>query len=95
MSALPLTNYPQPVIDKRDAITTLLIKDGQTVVLGGLRKKDVTKQINKVPLLGDLPLLGALFRFEGEETVTSELVVFVTPRICPYAGNVGNRKTAI
>jgi type IV pilus secretin PilQ/predicted competence protein len=74
-------NYPQPVIDEREAATVLLIKDGQTVILGGLRKKDVTKQINKVPLLGDLPLLGGLFRFEGEQAVTSELVVFVTPRI--------------
>jgi len=73
--------YPQPVVDRREADTTLLIKSGQTVVLGGLRKKDVTKQINKVPLLGDLPILGLLFRFEGEDTVTSELVVFVTPRI--------------
>jgi type IV pilus assembly protein PilQ len=74
-------NYPQPVIDEREATTVLLIRDGQTAVLGGLRKKDVTKQINKVPLLGDLPLLGALFSFQGEEAVTSELVVFVTPRI--------------
>ena len=73
--------YEQPIVDKREANTTLLVKDGRTVVLGGLRKKDVTKQINKVPLLGDIPLLGLLFRFEGEDTVTSELVVFVTPHI--------------
>jgi len=74
-------SYPQPVVDRREADTTLLIKNGQTVVLGGLRKKEVTKQINKVPVLGDLPLVGLLFRFKGEDTVTSELVVFITPRI--------------
>jgi type IV pilus assembly protein PilQ len=74
-------SYPQPVVDRREADTTLLIKNGQTVVLGGLRKKEVTKQINKVPVLGDLPLVGLLFRFTGEDTVTSELVVFITPRI--------------
>ena len=74
-------SYPQPVIDEREATTTLLIKDNQTAVLGGLRKKDVTQQVNKVPLLGDIPLLGNLFKFEGEETVNSELVVFITPRI--------------
>jgi len=73
--------YPQPVVDKRAADTTLLIKNGQTVVLGGLRKKEVTQQTNKIPLLGDMPLLGALFRFEGEDTIISELVVFITPRI--------------
>jgi len=74
-------DYPQPVVDKREADTTLLIKNGQTVVLGGLRKKEVSQQINKIPLLGDIPLVGALFRFEGEDTTTSELVVFVTPRL--------------
>ena len=73
--------YPQPIVDRREAETTLLIQNGQTVVLGGLRKKEVTKQINKVPLLGDLPLVGLLFRFTGEDTITSELVVFITPRI--------------
>ncbi len=73
--------YPQPVIDKREANTTLLVQSGQTVVLGGLRKKDVTRQANKVPLLGDLPLVGLLFKFEGEDTVISEIVVFVTPWI--------------
>ncbi len=73
--------YSVPVIDKREADTTLLIKSGQTVVLGGLRKKDVTKQTDKIPFLGDLPLVGALFRFKGESTINSELVVFVTPWI--------------
>ena len=72
---------PQPVVDKREIESTLLLKSGQTVVLGGLRKKEVTQQVNKIPLLGDLPLLGMLFRFEGEDTVNSELVVFITPWI--------------
>lgn len=74
-------SFSQPVVDKREAETTLLVEDGQTVVLGGLRKKDVSKQINKIPFLGDLPVAGAAFRFEGESTVTSELVVFITPKI--------------
>ncbi len=73
--------YPQPVVDRRVAQTTLLVKDGQTVVLGGLRKKDITQQINKVPLLGDLPVAGEIFKFQGEDTVMSELVVFITPRL--------------
>jgi len=70
-----------PTVDTRKVDTIALVKDGQTVVLGGLRKKDVSQQINKIPLLGDLPLVGALFRFEGEDTVNSEIVVFITPRI--------------
>lgn len=70
-----------PVVDTRKADTITLVKDGQTIVLGGLRKKDVAKQTNKVPLLGDIPLLGGLFRFDGEDTSITELVVFITPRI--------------
>jgi type II secretory pathway component GspD/PulD (secretin) len=58
-----------------------LVRDGQTVVLGGMRKKDVSKQTNKIPMLGDIPLLGGLFRFEGEDTAVTELLVFITPRI--------------
>jgi len=73
--------YPQPVVDRRETDTTLIVKNGQTIVMGGLRKKEVTKQVNKVPLLGDLPLAGALFRFKGEQTINSELIVFVTPWI--------------
>jgi len=70
-----------PVVDTRKINTIALVEDGQTVVLGGLRKKDVSTQINKIPLLGDLPLIGALFRFEGEDTANTELVIFITPRI--------------
>ena len=70
-----------PVIDTRKINTIALVKSGQTVVLGGLRKKEVSQQTNKIPLLGDLPVLGALFRFQGEATTNSEIVVFITPRI--------------
>ena len=70
-----------PAVDTRKVDTIALVKDGDTVVLGGLRKKDVSQQINKIPLLGDLPLVGALFKFEGEDTTVSELVIFITPRI--------------
>jgi type II secretory pathway component GspD/PulD (secretin) len=73
--------FLQPIVDRREADTTLLIEDGQTVVLGGLRKKETTQDIRKVPMLGDIPALGGLFRSESEKTVTSELVVFITPRI--------------
>ncbi len=70
-----------PVVDTRKVDTIALVKDGQTVVLGGLRKKDTTQNNYKVPLLGDLPLLGGLFRSETEETIMSELVIFITPRV--------------
>ena len=74
-------SIPQPVVAKRETDTTALIEDNQTVVIGGLRKQDLQQEIKKIPLLGDIPLLGALFRFEGESTVNSELVVFITPHL--------------
>lgn len=72
---------PQPVVATRETITTALIRDKETVVIGGMKKQDKLQEISKVPFLGDLPLLGGLFRFEGESTVNSELVVFITPHI--------------
>jgi type IV pilus assembly protein PilQ len=76
-----LTEGSPPTVDTRKVDTIALVKDGQTVVIGGLRKKEVSQQTNKIPLLGDIPVLGALFRFEGEDITNSELVVFITPRI--------------
>jgi len=70
-----------PTIDKREVDTKALVKDGQTVVLGGLRKRTVSQNISKVPLLGDTPLLGALFTEVSEEVETNELIIFITPRI--------------
>jgi type IV pilus assembly protein PilQ len=70
-----------PVVDNREADTTLLVADAQTVVLGGLRKRETSKTVSKVPLLADIPLMGGLFQSEEELVTTNELVVFITPRI--------------
>jgi type II secretory pathway component GspD/PulD (secretin) len=70
-----------PVVDTRKVNTIALVKNGQAVVLGGLKKKETSMQVNKVPILGDIPVLGYLFRFEGESTINTELVVFITPHI--------------
>jgi len=70
-----------PTVDTRRADTVALVKDAQTIVIGGLRKRQATKDISKVPVLGDMPLLGGLFRSETESVEINELVVFITPRI--------------
>ncbi len=70
-----------PAVNTRMLETIALVRDGQTVVMGGLRKKEIAKNISKIPLLGDIPLLGGLFRYETEEEKTNELVVFITPTI--------------
>jgi len=70
-----------PVIDTRNARTELLLKDGQVIVMGGLRRKEIQKQVKKVPLLGDLPLIGFLFRSTDTIQKNSELIVFLSPHV--------------
>jgi general secretion pathway protein D len=70
-----------PVIDSREASTIAFAKDGQTIVMGGLRKQEKRQDISKVPILGDIPMVGALFTSNTESLKTTELIVFVTPRI--------------
>lgn len=70
-----------PVVDTREARTVLLVEDGEMVVLGGLRRKEVRISTDKVPLLGDLPLLGILFSAEKREVTNSELVVLLAPHL--------------
>ena len=70
-----------PIVDARRLETTAMIRDGQTIAIGGLRKREVTKDIAKVPVLSDLPLLGGLFSSESESVAINELIVFITTTI--------------
>jgi type IV pilus assembly protein PilQ len=70
-----------PVIDKRNVSTTLLMDDGQVVVMGGLRRRDKQTIKNKVPLLGDLPLIGLLFSDDRTIVENSELLVLLSPHV--------------
>jgi len=70
-----------PVISTRKAETTLLLNDGEAVLIGGLRRKDKVKTIKQVPILGDIPLLGFLFKYTSSSVENRELVVFLTPHL--------------
>ena len=70
-----------PTVDTRRANTVAMVKNGQTIAMSGLRKRETTKDISKVPLLGDLPLVGGLFKSETESVEINELVIFITTRI--------------
>ncbi|WP_114767320.1 type IV pilus secretin PilQ [Vibrio rhodolitus] len=61
--------------------TQVLVENGQTIVLGGIYQHSVTDTVDKVPLLGDLPLLGSLFRRSYQQLGKSELLIFVTPKV--------------
>ena len=80
-------NVPQatggfvPSIDKREVETQVLVNNGETVVLGGVFEQNKNKSKDKVPLLGDVPLLGYLFQRNSNNTIKRELLIFVTPQI--------------
>ncbi|MBI5836764.1 MAG: hypothetical protein HZB25_05945 [Candidatus Eisenbacteria bacterium] len=74
-------NSDLPQTSTRRAKTLLRVKDGQKIYLGGLITDERRNTLKKVPLLGDIPLLGALFRHQREEDVRLDLVIEITPRI--------------
>ncbi|WP_417776870.1 type II secretion system secretin GspD [Stutzerimonas xanthomarina] len=69
------------VTNKRSIKSTILAEDGQVIVLGGLIQDDVTRTDSKVPLLGDIPFLGALFRSTQESHIKRNLMVFLRPTV--------------
>jgi type IV pilus assembly protein PilQ len=71
----------QPIIDSRKAETNVIVRDGETLVIGGLRKKEETTTVNKLPILGDIPLVGTLFKKTVKASVDTELIILVTPYI--------------
>ena len=78
---------PLPRTRVRQVVTSVVVWDQQTVMLGGLISENVVNTRDKLPVLGDLPLFGKLFRSEHKITRKSNLVIFVTPTIIDPAGN--------
>ena len=77
-----------PSIDTRSVETQVLVADGQTVVLGGIYETERRETVNKVPLLGDIPVVGAMFRSKQRIDNKAELLIFVTPRILEEGASV-------
>jgi len=80
----------------RSAKTTVMVKDGETVVIGGLISQNDTYAFEKIPFLGDIPILGAAFRYKQDDKEGKELLIFITPHIVSetsYAlGNISERE---
>ncbi len=70
-----------PITAKRTADTAVTMSSGATIVIGGLIRDDVTRGVTKIPLMGDLPLIGALFRSESRLVQKTNLLLFITPHI--------------
>jgi general secretion pathway protein D len=75
------TSFNAPIVNQRIANTDVTVKDGETIVLGGIIGDSKTATINKVPLLGDIPIIGNLFRSTSKSDTRTELLIFLTPHI--------------
>jgi type II secretory pathway component GspD/PulD (secretin) len=80
----------QPIFSTRKVTTSVSVWDGQTVVLGGLMREDVQKTEDRTPLLGDIPIVGRLFRTNAEQHIKRNLVIFVTARLVNPGGQLVN-----
>ena len=69
-----------PIIGTRKAVTNVSLKDGYTMGIGGLLTKNANKSTTKVPLLGDIPFLGRLFKTDGKNETSSNLIIFITAK---------------
>ena len=78
-----VTGFSQgyPTISQREAETSASVRDGETFVIGGLTQENVLTTKSKIPLLGDIPLIGQVFRTERSTSTTTELYIVITPRI--------------
>lgn len=70
-----------PPVDSRTVQTTMRVRDNESIVIGGLKRTTTIQSTSKIPLLGDLPLLGSLFRRNTSDEVQTDIVLIVTPRI--------------
>ncbi|MEO8438946.1 MAG: Amuc_1098 family type IV pilus outer membrane protein [Spartobacteria bacterium] len=76
----------QPIFNSRKVTTSVSVWDGQTVVLGGLMREDVQRTEDRTPIIGDIPIVGRLFRSNSEQHLKRNLVIFVTARLVNPAG---------
>lgn len=86
-----VTGFSQgyPTISQREAETAATVRDGDSFVIGGLSQEDVINSKSKIPLLGDIPLLGQAFRTDKSTNSKTELYIIVTPHIVRRIGGVG------
>jgi len=85
----------RPIVASRKAETTVRLRDGETLVIGGLVSEKTEEVINKIPILGDAPIIGWLFKSKAFEKTKSSLYIFITPRIMTDQGYRDRAKKAV
>jgi type IV pilus assembly protein PilQ len=79
-----------PTLSSRSASTTVRVKDGETIVIGGLTQQQDYSTSRKIPILGDLPIVGPIFRSKSTSSTSTELVILITPRLLTESGHLPN-----
>jgi hypothetical protein len=87
-------NVSSPRINTREVSTTVTVRDGQTIVIGGLIQTTESDRRTKVPILGDIPGIGEIFKGYDVESVKTELLVILTPTIIPGEGEEHNERVS-
>lgn len=82
----PITRLPEK--STRRVTTQVRVRQGETIIIGGLTQRELQSTKTKIPVLGDLPLLGTLFRSEVKTETNTELVIFITPRVLTEAASL-------
>ena len=77
----------EPCIKTNNLNSTVMVENGGTIIVGGIYKQDLTNATEKVPLLGDIPVLGNLFKYQKKQDNQEELLIFITPRIMRATGS--------
>lgn len=80
-SLVEFTLFNAPVITKREATASVTVKDGQTMIIGGIIEDNKVETVHKIPILGSIPFIGKLFQREEKKSEKTELMVFITPHI--------------
>jgi len=81
-----------PLLSTRRARSTVRTKDGETIVIGGLTQRQTEKTHTKIPLLGDIPLIGSLFRSTSTSSVDTDLLILLTPRLLSDRGRLSDEE---
>ncbi|OPX35110.1 hypothetical protein B1H10_02020 [candidate division KSB1 bacterium 4484_188] len=82
------SDFPQPITSKREITTQVSVREGESIAIGGLLKETENKVVEKLWLLGDIPLLGYLFRHSTKKKEKTDLLIFITPKIVKNTGTV-------
>lgn len=88
------SGFVLPSKDTTQVATNIMVRDGQTIVIGGLFKEDISQTYSQVPVLGDIPIIGALFKQVKDVAIRNELIILITPHLIENPDELANTKQA-